>query len=387
MKPAHRGQMIFVQLTLAMAIVGIISFFSVTPGLLGKTENPLTRSGAIKDAMTVQKAMRQIYDEVNPAVVRIETESSVNAIPLDNPLFRFFFNMPRGRQNPKRKQQGLGSGFILDAKKGYIITNHHVISQRTSRKYVDQVKVKLVNGKSYDAKVIGSDASSDIALLQIKNKQRLKQVYIGDSESIEVGDFAIAIGNPFGLSSTFTMGVISSKGQDVESQDGVPRIQTDAPINPGNSGGPLLNIKGEVIGINQMIYTQGMGGGSIGIGFAIPINYAMSVIDKLKSGKKIRHGFIGVQIIPSPTPEQLQELNLENKTGLLIANVTLGSPAWKAGIRPYDFITQIDGKIARKFSDLKSVVIRKGVGGRMTVVVIRSGRKKSFKIKIGQAKS
>ena len=387
MKPAHRGRMIFVQLTLAMAIVGIISFFSVTPGLLGKTENPLTRSGAIKDAMTVQKAMRQIYDEVNPAVVRIETESSVNAIPLDNPLFRFFFNMPRGRQNPKRKQQGLGSGFILDAKKGYIITNHHVISQRTSRKYVDQVKVKLVNGKSYDAKVIGSDASSDIALLQIKNKQRLKQVYIGDSESIEVGDFAIAIGNPFGLSSTFTMGVISSKGQDVESQDGVPRIQTDAPINPGNSGGPLLNIKGEVIGINQMIYTQGMGGGSIGIGFAIPINYAMSVIDKLKSGKKIRHGFIGVQIIPSPTPEQLQELNLENKTGLLIANVTLGSPAWKAGIRPYDFITQIDGKIARKFSDLKSVVIRKGVGGRMTVVVIRSGRKKSFKIKIGQAKS
>ena len=247
--------------------------------------------------------------------------------------------------------------------------------------------MKLVNGKSYDAKVIGSDASSDIALLQIKNKQRLKQVYIGDSESIEVGDFAIAIGNPFGLSSTFTMGVISSKGQDVESQDGVPRIQTDAPINPGNSGGPLLNIKGEVIGINQMIYTQGMGGGSIGIGFAIPINYAMSVVDKLKSGEKIRHGFIGVQIIPSPTPEQLQELDLENKTGLLIANVTLGSPAWKAGIRPYDFITHIDGKVARKFSELKSVVIRKGVGGRMTLMVIRGGKKKSFKIKIGQAKS
>ena len=368
-------------------LIGLFSLFFVYSQTFSDAESPLKNSDSIKDALAVQNAMRQIYDEVNPAVVRIETESSVEAAPLNNPLFKFFFNVPRGQNPRKRKQQGLGSGFVLNARKGYIVTNHHVVAKRGSRKYVDKVKIKLVNGKSYDAKVLGSDPSSDIALLQIKSRQKLKQVYIGDSDSVEVGDFAIAIGNPFGLSSTFTMGVISSKGQDVESQDGVPRIQTDAPINPGNSGGPLLNIKGEVIGINQMIYTQGMGGGSIGIGFAIPMNYAMSVIAKLKSGKKIQHGFIGVQIIPSPTPDQLKELDLENRTGLLVANVTLGSPAWKAGVRPYDFITHIDGRTVKKFSDLKSVVIRKGVGAKMLVRVIRSGNKRKFKIKIGEAKS
>ena len=371
--------------------VGALALFSVYSEIFASTDNPLNDSASIRGAITVQNAMRQIYKEVNPAVVRIETESNIEIVPSNDPIFRFFFNIPRGRQrgrqHQRRKQQGLGSGFILDSKKGYIITNHHVVAKRSSKKYVDKVKVKLVNGKSYDAKVIGSDIGSDIALLQIKSEQKLKQIYIGDSDTIEVGDFAIAIGNPFGLSSTFTMGVISSKGQDVESRDGVPRIQTDAPINPGNSGGPLLSIKGEVIGINQMIYTQGMGGGSIGIGFAIPINYAMSVIEKLKSGKKVQHGFIGVQIIPSPTPDQLQELNIKNKAGLLVANVTLGSPAWKAGVRPYDFITHIDGKVAEKFSDLKSVVIRKGVGTKMTVKILRNGLRKNFKIKIGEAKS
>ncbi len=370
-----------------LGLLCLFLLYSQYSQIFAVSENPLKNSRSIKDAIAVQNAMRQIYDEVNSAVVRIETESRVEAAPLNNPLFRFFFNVPRGQNPQKRKQQGLGSGFVLNAQKGYIVTNHHVVSQRGSRKYVDKVKVKLVNGQSHDAKVIGSDPSSDIALLQIKSKQRLKQVYIGNSQSVEVGDFAIAIGNPFGLSSTFTMGVISSKGQDVESQDGVPRIQTDAPINPGNSGGPLLNIKGEVIGINQMIYTQGMGGGSIGIGFAIPMNYAMSVIEKLKFGKKIQHGFIGVQIIPSPTPDQLEELNINDQRGLLVANVTLGSPAWKAGVRPYDFITHIDSRVANKFSDLKSVVIRKGVGAKILVWVIRNGNKKKFKITIGEAKS
>lgn len=361
--------------------IGIIVYLPQCSHLFA--ENPLLKSKSIQEAMYVQKAMRQIYNEVNPAVVRIETESTVNAIPGNNPLFKFFFNDPRQRR--KRKEQGLGSGFILSSD-GYIVTNHHVVGRKGTKKYVDQVKVKLVNGKSYDAKVIGSDTTSDIALLKIKSTQKLKQVYIGDSEEVEVGDFAIAIGNPFGLSSTFTMGVISSKGQEIETQDGIPRIQTDAPINPGNSGGPLLNIKGEVVGINQMIYSrQGFGGGSIGIGFAIPINYAMTVIQKLKSGKKIKHGFIGVQVIPSPTPDQLKELGIQNKSGLLIANVTLGSPAWKAGIRPYDFITHIDGKTASKFADLKSAVIKKGVGGSLKVTAIQSGFKRRFTIKIGEA--
>ena len=364
-----------------MVLLGAIFY---TGFLLARPKNPLLDSKAVQEAASVQRAMRQIYNAVNPAVVRIETESTVEVSPFRHPYFPFFFNFPK--KGRKHKQQGLGSGFIL-SKDGYIVTNHHVISRRGTKKYVDKIKVKVVNGKSYEAKVIGSDAVSDIALLKIKASNQLREVYIGNSEDVEVGDFAIAIGNPFGLSSTFTMGVISSKGQDVESQDGVPRIQTDAPINQGNSGGPLINIKGEVIGINQMIFTKNSSGGSIGIGFAIPINYAMTVVRNLQKGKKIKHGFIGVQIIPNPTEDQLSELDLKNKSGLLVANVALGSPAWKAGVRPYDFITHIEGKQAKKFSQLKGAVVQKGVGSKLNVTVLRGGKFKKFTIKIGEAKS
>ena len=372
------------KILLFSVFLAVLTSVFYTGILLAKRKNPLLNSRAVKEAMSVQRAMRQIYKEVNPAVVRIETESTIDLSQFRHPYFPFFFDIPRRGQ--QHKQQGLGSGFILSSD-GYIVTNHHVIAKRGSKKYVDEIKVKLVNGKSYEAKVIGSDSVSDIALLKIKSSNELKEVYIGNSEDIEVGDFAIAIGNPFGLSSTFTMGVISSKGQDVESQDGVPRIQTDAPINQGNSGGPLINVKGEVIGINQMIFTKNTSGGSIGIGFAIPINYAMTVVRNLKKGKKVKHGFIGVQIIPNPTEEQLSELDLRNKSGLLVANVTLGSPAWKAGVRPYDFITHIEGKKAKKFSQLKGAVVQKGVGSNLRITVLRGSAAKKITIKIGEAKS
>ena len=381
---AFKAKSTISKVMLSSAFLAILASVFYTGLLLAKPKNPLLNSKAVKEAISVQRAMRQIYREVNPAVVRIETESVVDFSEFRHPYFRFFFDAPRRDQ--KHKQQGLGSGFILSSD-GYIVTNHHVIAKRRSNKYVDEIKVKLINGKSYEAKVIGSDSVSDIALLKIRSSGELKEVYIGNSENVEVGDFAIAIGNPFGLSSTFTMGVISSKGQEVESQDGVPRIQTDAPINQGNSGGPLINIRGEVIGINQMIFTKNASGGSIGIGFAIPINYAMSVVRNLKKGKKVKHGFIGVQIVPNPTEDQLSELDLEDRSGLLVANVTLGSPAWKAGVRPYDFITHIDGKRAKKFSQLKGAVVQKGVGSNLQLTVLRGGSTKKFTIKIGEAKS
>ncbi len=349
---------------------------------LSAKSNPLSNSPEIARALVIQSALRQIHKEVNKTVVRIETEDSVRNPFANDPMFRFFFGVPQQRQ---QKRQGLGSGFIISSD-GYIVTNHHVVGKARSRKkaYVDKIKVKLVNGKEYAAKVIGSDIASDIAVLKINPKETLPTVFIGDSDKVEVGDFAIAIGNPFGLHSTFTMGIISSKGQDV-SQDGVPRIQTDAPINPGNSGGPLLNIKGEVIGINQMIYSRT--GGSVGIGFAIPANYALTIIERLKKGQDIRHGYIGVQVIPSPTQEQLKELDINNKAGLLIGDVKIGSPAWKAGIRPYDFVTHIDGKPAKQFSTLKRAVIRKGVGRKLIVRLWRSGKSKKVTVTIGAAKS
>lgn len=343
-----------------------------------KSENPLASSKNIQNALGVQEAMREIYKEVNPAVVRIETEQTIKIQQhpfFNDPMFRRFFGVPDGQNNMEQKRQGLGSGFII-SKEGFIVTNHHVIN------HMDKVMVKLTTGKVYPAKVIGSDETADIALVKIDGASNLKVVHIGSSEKVEVGDYAIAIGNPFGLSSTFTVGFISSKGREEISPDGVPRIQTDAAINPGNSGGPLLNIRGEVIGINQMIYTQS--GGSVGIGFAIPINHVMAVLEKLKKGEKIKPGYIGVQIVPNTTDEQLQELGLKGKTGLLVASVELGSPAWKAGVRPYDFILEVDGKAADKFSVLKAAVISKGVGASLTLKIIRDGANRSIKVEIGE---
>jgi serine protease Do len=340
------------------------------------TDNPLLKSDAVQHVLKFQEAIREIYKEVNPAVIRIETEQTVeiNHPFFNDPMFRRFFQVPEGQQ--KQKRAGLGSGFIISSD-GFAVTNHHVVQK------VDKITVKLTNGKEYTAKLIGSDPNSDIALIKIDGAKGLKTAHLGDSDKIEVGDLSLAIGNPFGLQSTLTTGIISSKGQDVNSADGVSRIQTDASINPGNSGGPLLNVRGEVIGINQMIYSQS--GGSVGIGFAIPINHAKHVIEKLKAGKKIRQGYIGVSVDPEQTDEKLNLLGVKGKTGLIVAQVVIGSPAFKAGIVANDFITHIDGKPAEKFSVLKSAVLQKGVGANIEVKLIRQGKEVTVSVKVAEA--
>ncbi len=356
------------------------SYFALSARSSG---SPLIDSDVIKDAMVLQDAMRQIYKTVNPAVVRIEIEDTVEHPFANDPTFKWFFNVPRGQGKQKRKGF-VGSGFVLNTK-GFIITNHHVISRNRSKQYVEKVKVAFTNGITYDAKIIGSDPASDIALLKIQPKSPLKHVYIGDSSVVEVGDFAIAIGNPFGLSSTFTMGVISSKSQNISTTDGIPRLQTDAPINPGNSGGPLLNIRGEVIGINQMIYTRS--GGSLGIGFAIPINYAMDITEKLRTGAAIKHGYIGISVIPEPNAKQKKELRIPDKqVGLLVGQVELGSPAWKGGVRPYDYIIKLDGRTVKKFADLKGLVVSKGVGKAIKIGVLRNATKINLTVVIGEVR-
>jgi serine protease Do len=340
------------------------------------TDNPLLKSESVQLASKFQEAIREIYKEVNPAVIRIETEQTVeiNHPFFNDPTFRRFFQVPEGQQ--KQKRAGLGSGFVISSD-GFAVTNHHVVQK------VDKITVKLTNGKEYSAKLIGSDPNSDIALIKIDGAKNLKTVHLGDSEKIEVGDFALAIGNPFGLQSTLTTGIISSKGQDVNSADGVSRIQTDTSINPGNSGGPLLNIRGEVIGINQMIYSQS--GGSVGIGFAIPINHAKHVIEKLKAGKKIRQGYIGVSVDPEVSDEKLKLLGVPGKAGLIVSQVVIGSPAFKAGIAANDFITHVDGKPADKFSVLKAAVLQKGVGAEIELKIIRQGRESTVTVKVAEA--
>lgn len=368
-------------LTLFVFLIGVA--FSPFAGTCGggsiaeaATDNPLLKSESVQYALKFQDAIREIYKEVNPAVIRIETEQTVevNHPFFNDPMFRRFFQVPEGQQ--KQKRAGLGSGFVISSD-GFAVTNHHVVQK------VDKITVKLTNGKEYSAKLIGSDPNSDIALIKIDGAKNLKTAHLGDSDKIEVGDFALAIGNPFGLQSTLTTGIVSSKGQDVNSADGVSRIQTDASINPGNSGGPLLNVRGEVIGINQMIYSQS--GGSVGIGFAIPINHAKHVIEKLKAGKKIRQGYIGVSVDPEVTEEKLKLLGVSGKSGLIVAQVVIGSPAFKAGIAANDFITHIDGKPAEKFSVLKAAVLQKGVGGQIEVRLIRQGKEVIVSVKVAEA--
>jgi len=339
-------------------------------------ENPLLKSKSVASALDLQNALREIYQEVSPAVVRIETEQTVKVQMhpfFNDPTFRRFFGVPDQQQEQKR--QGLGSGFIVSPD-GFIVTNDHVVA------HVDKITVKLQNGESHEAKLVGSDRISDIALLKIDGVKNLRTVHLGNSDDLMVGDFGIAIGNPFGLQSTFTLGVISSTGQDIDAADGVPRIQTDAAINPGNSGGPLLNIQGEVVGINQMIYSQS--GGSVGIGFAIPINYAKMVIESLKSGKKMVPGYIGVNINTNPPEELISKLGIKGKEGILVQDVEVGGPAWEGGLRPFDYITHVDDHPAEKFSVLRSTVIRKGPGSEVVIRYIRDKKEHEAKIKVGK---
>ncbi|MCL2155852.1 MAG: trypsin-like peptidase domain-containing protein, partial [Leptospirales bacterium] len=254
--------------------------------------------------------------------------------------------------------------------------NYHVVTG------VDKVKVKI-NKDSYDAKIIGLDERTDLALLKIDSKEKLIPVYFGDSDSVSVGDWSIAIGNPFGLDKTFTVGVVSSAARrDLDLMgDSQTHIQTDASINPGNSGGPLLNIYGEVIGVNRMIYSQT--GGNIGIGFAIPINTAKNVLEQLKIHKKIKRGFIGVQIVPL-TEEYASELGLKNNSGALVGQVTEDSPAAKGGILTGDVIMSINGKEVKNFGDLINEVENTQIGKTLKVEVWRNKAKIALFITVAE---
>ncbi len=328
-------------------------------------DSPLKGSAENAKAWEIQKVFRKIAELYNDRVVFISTEQTVKIQPhpfFDDPFFNQFFGMPyRGRPRTQ-KRRGLGSGFII-SKDGYVCTNHHVIQN------VDKVTVKVLD-KVYDADVVGSDERTDLALLKIKSKDKFSPVFIGDSDKVSVGDWAIAIGNPFGLDKTFTVGVVSAVARkDVDMMGGSQsHIQTDASINPGNSGGPLINIDGEVIGINRMIYSNS--GGYMGIGFAIPINQAKIVLEQLKRHKKVRRGFIGVQIVPF-TEEYAKEIGLPKNEGALVGAVVPGSPADKGGIQVGDVIQKINNTTIKDFSDLLGEVEKASINSTLKILVWR----------------
>jgi len=322
--------------------------------------------------------------KASPSVVNVSTVKVVKGrermpLPFGGPFgqedpFRDFFERFFRDQIPKDyRQQSLGTGFIID-KEGFILTNNHVVEQ------TDEIKVKLSDDREFVAEVVGRDSKTDLALIRIKPEGELVPLPLGDSDDLEIGDWVVAIGNPFGLGHTVTAGIVSAKYRQIGAGAYDNFIQTDASINPGNSGGPLLNTAGEVVGINTAILSRS--GGSVGIGFAIPVNMAKDLPPELKKGKVIR-GWLGV-MIQKITPELKEKLDLKDERGALVADVTAGGPAENAGIERGDVIVSFDDKPIEEMNDLPYIVASTPVGKEVPVEVIRKGKKKRIEVKVGE---
>ena len=335
------------------------------------------------------EAIADVAEQVIEAVVNISTAMNVGArgsqqpqIPNDpqlDELFRDFFNrrgegQPKGERAPPRRVNSLGSGFIIDAT-GIVVTNNHVIAE------ADEITVILNDGTRVKAEVMGRDQKTDIALLRVKTDKPLKAVRFGDSDKLRLGEWVIAIGNPFSLGGSVTAGIVSARNRDINSGPYDNYIQTDAAINRGNSGGPLFNLNGEVVGINTAIISPS--GGSIGIGFAVPSKTALTVIDQLKEYGETRRGWLGVRI-QVVTDEIADSLGIKPARGALVAGVDERGPAKPAGIEPGDVIVRFDGKDIREMRDLPRVVADTPVGKEVAVVVIRKGKEETRMVKLGR---
>ena len=324
-----------------------------------------------------------LADTVSPAVVHIRVEKTVkgdgpafqqfNQNPFGgNEQFKDFFGRNFGKQRqPEFKQPGQGSGFIID-KSGYIVTNNHVIDG------ADTIKVILRDDAEYNAEIIGRDPVTDIALIKVDAKDNLPTVPMGSSDNLKVGEWVAAIGSPFGLEHTVTAGIVSAKGRVIGSGPYDDFIQTDASINPGNSGGPLINMRGEIVGINTMI----IAGGS-GIGFAIPIDLAKDIVAQLKTSGEVTRGWLGVTI-QDLKGDLADYYGVKDKNGVLVASVVPGDPADQAGIQPKDIITEVDGKKVTTSRDLTNLAAKLGVGDTSKVTIWRDGRQKTLDLKVGK---
>lgn len=311
-----------------------------------------------------------------PAVVNVSVKQDMAENPLFNdPTFRRFFDMPN--RMPKRERMSAGSGIIVDAKKGYVLSNHHVVDD------ANEITVTLKDGRELTAKKIGSDEATDVALLQIDAKD-LVDLPIGDSGKLQVGDFVVAIGNPFSLGHTVTSGIVSALGRSGLNIEGYEDfIQTDAAINPGNSGGPLINLKGELVGMNTAIIGAG-GGGNVGIGFAVPTSIVSNVMDQLIKFGEVRRGRIGI-VISDLTPELAKGLGIAQNEGAVIQRVEKDSPGDKAGLKAGDVAISLDGKPVKSSADLRNRVGLNQVGAGVELTIIRDGQKKDVKVKLEKA--
>jgi serine protease Do len=321
-------------------------------------------------------AFVELAKALTPAVVNISTKQEVKRPRMRSPFgeegdpFEDFFERFFGRRAPRRQRPSLGSGFIINST-GYVVTNNHVVEGAT------EIKVTLATKETYDATLVGRDPKIDLALIKIKSDKPLPTVPFGDSEALEVGDWVMAIGNPFGLGHTVTTGIVSAKSRIIGAGPYDDFIQTDASINPGNSGGPLFNMRGEVIGINTAIVAGGQG-----IGFAIPVHMAKEVLLQLHDQGKVTRGWLGVAI-QRLSPDLVQAFKLENDHGALVADVVPDGPAAKAGIERGDIIVRFQGHKVQESSELPRLVATVAPGTQVDIDLLRGGKKLTIPVKLG----
>lgn len=351
-------------LLLALAMIGVRATAGSLPDF---TELAADNSHAVVNISTRQNG--------NKARKQLRRHFQMPDIPENSPfndLFRRFFEdgMP---QMPDQEAQSLGSGFII-SEDGYILTNHHVVDG------ADKIEVRLSDRRFYEAEVVGSDKGSDVALIKI-DADKLPIVKIGKSNDLQVGEWVLAIGSPFGFDHSVTAGIVSAKGRNLPSENYVPFIQTDVAINPGNSGGPLFNMDGEVVGINSQIYSRT--GGFMGLSFAIPIELAMSVADQIRETGSVSRGYLGV-LIQDVDRDLAESFGLEQPRGALVSQVLAGTPAEQAGLQPGDIIVSFNGREIRSSSELPPIVGTSRVEEDANIEIIRNGNLKKLKIRVAQ---
>ncbi len=352
-------------LVVALVVVMLAPQFGFTKAMRAPlwTERP----PAAATAPVANDGWVRLARELKPAVVNISTKRAAEAPEAMSPFgdderFNQFFKHFFGNQ-PRRPARSLGSGFVINPD-GHIVTNNHVVDGAT------EIKVKLSDGRELPAKVVGRDAKTDLALLKVE-ATGLPVIPLGNSGELQVGESVMAIGNPFGLEQTVTTGIVSATGRVIGEGPYDNFIQTDASINPGNSGGPLINTRGQAVGINTAIFTQT--GGSVGIGFAIPIDLAKTVVTQLANGGQVVRGYLGVSIQPM-TPDLARSFGMPEPTGALVSSVVEGSPAAKAGVKAGDVITQYDGRKVGRSDDLPRAVAETPVGRDVPLTVVRDGK-------------
>ncbi len=340
---------------------------------------------ALNGQFVPPESFADLVDELSPAVVNISTTSLIQEpqftmpFPEGSPFSEFFrnFNSPSKQQTQTKRVMSLGSGFIIDADRGYIVTNHHVI------KNADEVIVVLKDDTEVEAKVIGYDDRTDIALLKVETDIPLQAVKFGDSDAVRVGDWVLAIGNPFGLGGTVTAGIVSARARNISANLYVDYIQTDASINRGNSGGPMFNMKGEVIGINTVIFSPT--GGSVGVGFAIPSLDAKTIVNQIEQYGQPKRGWIGIAV-QEVSHDIAETLGLKKPEGALVLSVTEGGPAQKAGLKTSDIIIEVDGKIITHMREIPRIVGNTPIDKDVPFIVWRKGKKVTLTVKIGEMK-